>query len=446
MGPENRYFELRPKIVLADTEATISIRALHVRFKEEAEYEINYYPLERYSQTGEYKYQEIQKVKPENGVIIFKQFFKGEQEHVLRLKETLGEKSRLYEFRIYSLEKDLFDRKPYKGDLHMHSYYSDGRESPGFIAASCRRIGMDFMAITDHNNYQPSIEAQDVFEDVEHDLLICRGEEIHPPGNPVHMVNFGGNFSVYDLIKNDKDKYFNEVKEIENTIKNVSDPDAIYQCASCIWCFNKIREGNGLGIFCHPYWQINTGYYISDSVITYMYEHQPYDANEVIGGYNKPDVDSNTLQVARYNEERAKGRKIPIVGVSDAHSSREGVYSFGWHYTIVFSSKNEKDDLINSIKNLYSVAVEAIEGEPKRAYGPFRLVKYAQFLFREVFPLHDELCFLEGEFMRLYIEGYEEAANILKKLKGQTARLYDAFYGTPEYEFRYFNVKLNLLL
>lgn len=29
------------------------------------------------------------------------------------------------------------------------------------------------------------------------------------------------------------------------------DEDA-YQYASCVWCFDKIREARGLGIFCHP--------------------------------------------------------------------------------------------------------------------------------------------------------------------------------------------------
>ena len=88
---------------------------------------------------------------------------------------------------------------------------------------------------------------------------------------------------------------------------------------------------------------------------------------------------SNTLQVARYYEERAKSNEIPIVGVSDAHGCETGSL-FGWYYTIVFSPTLEHADLVTSIKDLFSVAVEAIPGESVRAYGPFRLVKYALFL------------------------------------------------------------------
>lgn len=428
MKVENRCFKFTPKIVLEGTEVSVRIKALHVNFKEDAEYEINYYPTERYSKIGEYKYQEAIKVKPINGEINFKQYFEGEQEHLIRLKETTVDKVKSFDFRIYSLEKDLFERKPYKGDLHMHSFGSDGKESPEYVTAACRREGLDFMAITDHRKYQPSIDAQKAFEKVDHDLLICRGEEIHPPENPVHMVNFGGSFSVNDMFANNPDTYMTEVKEIESTIKDVLDPDARYQCASCIWCFDKIRKGAGLGIFCHPYWMIDTGYYISDSVISYMYRNKPYDANEVIGGYSKDNGEANRLQVARYNEERANGKKDPIVGVSDAHGSREGSSLFGWYYTIVFSHNNKQEDLIKNIKDLYSVAVEALPGETKRAYGPFRLVKYAQFLFREVFPLHDELCYEEGQVMRRYLEGDKQAANALKDLKGRTASLYNTLW------------------
>ncbi len=49
-----------------------------------------------------------------------------------------------------------------------------------------------------------------------------------------------------------------------------------------------------------------------------------------------------------------------------------------------------------NIKDNYSVAVEAVPGERIWAHGGFRLVKYALFLEREVFPLHDELCETEG--------------------------------------------------
>lgn len=428
---ENRYFDVFPKVVPADRTTTIKIRPLfnHCRFREDAVYEVCYFPIERFSRTGEYRYQENLKLKPVDGILHIEQYFKGEQEHIFEINEILdGKCNKTTTFSVYSLEEDLFSRKPYKGDLHMHSYYSDGKESPAFVTASCRKIGLDFMALTDHGRYSPSIESQEVFKGVDLDLLICRGEEVHPPHNPVHMINFGGSFSVNELIKDDEDKYLKEVKEIEKTLKEIEDEDACYQCASSTWCFDKIRQGGGLGIFCHPYWLVREGNYISDTVISYMHKKQPYDADELIGGYFKNQIDSNTLEVARYHEERAKGKKIPIVGVSDAHGC-ENSDLFGWYYTIVFTPTNEQSDIISSIKDLYSVAVEAITGECVRAYGPFRLVKYALFLLREVLPHHDEMCFEEGQLMMKYISGEDSAAERLKYLKGQTEKLYDKLWG-----------------
>ncbi len=309
MKTENRYYEILPKVILADTTVDITIRPLieHVAFKEDAEYEISYYPLHRFSSIGEYENQEKLLLKPQEGILKFKQYFKGEQEHNITIRDLESNKSII--LKVYSVEKDLFERKPYKGDLHMHTTYSDGRESPSFVTASCRKVGLDFMAITDHGLYYPSIEAQEAFENIAIDMLIARGEEVHPENNNVHMINYGGGFSVNELINDDKETYYTEVNKIEGTLKGIEDSQARYECASCIWCFDKIREGNGLAIFSHPYWLRDHGYYISETVTSFMYEHQPYDAIEVLGGYSKEEEESNVLQIARYYEECQKRQK-----------------------------------------------------------------------------------------------------------------------------------------
>jgi len=81
---------------------------------------------------------------------------------------------------------------------------------------------------------------------------------------------------------------------------------------------------------------------------------------------------------------------------------------------------------------LYSVAVEALPNETPRAFGPFRLVKYALFLMREVFPQHDELCREEGRLMRRHLAGDAHAAGALAALKERTARLMERFWGVGE--------------
>jgi hypothetical protein len=126
--------------------------------------------------------------------------------------------------------------------------------------------------------------------------------------------------------------------------------------------------------------------------------------------------------VARYHEERARGKRIPIVGVSDSHGC-DPEDLFGWYYTIVFAPSNDLPALVGAIKDLFSVAVEALPGQPARAYGPYRLVRYAQFLLRELFPRHDALCAEEGRLMLAHAAG-EAQDNALASLRGRTQALY----------------------
>ena len=145
-------------------------------------------------------------------------------------------------------------------------------------------------------------------------------------------------------------------------------------------------------------------------------------------------MDSNTLQVARYHEERAKGKPIPLVGVSDAHGCERDPYrstwiDLGWFYTIVFSPTLDLTDLVESVKDLYSIAVEAMPGECVCAYGPFRLVKYALFLLREVMPQPDELCVEEGRLMLRHLARDTSASQPLHALAGRTAALLERYWG-----------------
>ena len=422
MKAENRFFELVPKVVPADKETIVEIRSLfdHVHFTSDRQYEVTYYPVEEISHQSGWPEQHRKRLKVVDGILRISQYFEGEQEHVLSVEEVGGDNRRsVGEFRLYSVQPDLFVRKPYKGDMHMHSHMSDGRESPGYVTGCCRRIGLDFMALTDHRQYAPSLEAQQAYARIPIDLRIYPGEEVHPPDNPVHIINFGGSFSVNDLFE-DRGRYQAEVDQIDQQLGTLPAGVNRYQYASCCWAFEKIRQGGGLGIFCHPYWFTGHRYSPAGALTSHLLETQPFDAYELLGGYDRPEIDSNTLQVARYYEERAKGNEIPIVGVSDAHGCETGSL-FGWYYTIVFSATLEHSDLATSIKDLFSVAVEAIPGESVRAYGPFRLVKYALFLLREILPQQDTLCLEEGRLMLAHLAGDPSAAQLLENLSGRTA-------------------------
>jgi hypothetical protein len=338
-------------------------------------------------------------------------------------------KPRSFEFRLYALDDDLFNRRPYKGDLHMHSIRSDGLEAPAYVAGACRRIGLDFMALTDHSQYEPSLEAIRAYAGLALDLQMFPGEEVHPPDNPVHIVNFGGSFSLNTIFREDEPRYRAEVAAIADGLVDFPEGVDCYTYASCEWCYRQIRAGGGLGIFCHPYWFTRHRYDVSETLTTLILDRQPFDAMEVVGGYSRHEFESNALQIARYQEERARGKRIPAVGVSDAHSVERGEL-FGWYFTLVFAPTLELPALVQSIRDLYSVAVESIPGDAPRAHGPFRLVRYAQFLLREVLPQHDELCLEEGRRMLAHAAGDPQAVGALGALQGRTAGLYDHLWAS----------------
>jgi hypothetical protein len=419
MGKEPIYYEVTPRIVPAGKEISIRIRPMfdHVRVLPGEDYHAVLYPME--GTQGQMRWAETYAVPLEvdGGELVVHAAFPSEQEYALLIRRGVA---LLAEFRLYALDQDLYRRRPYKGDFHMHTYHSDGIESPAYVAGACRRIGMDFMAITDHRQYAPSLEAIRAYEGVDTDLQIFPGEEVHPPGNPVHILNFGGNFSVNALF--DGQDYQNEVQAITASLENWPEGLDSYPYASCVWSFDKIRAGGGLAIFCHPYWVSQHRYDVPVALTDQIFARQPYDALELIGGYHRHEVESNLLQVARYHEERSNGRRIPIVGVSDSHGCETGSL-FGWYYTIVFAESRQFADLTGGIQDLYSVAVEALPGEIARTHGPFRMARYAQFLLREFYPLHDELCVEEGRLMIAYTGGDTRAAGHLHRIVGRVDRL-----------------------
>jgi hypothetical protein len=351
--------------------------------------------------------------------------FPTEQEYFFRLEDLSGAKPVVAaEARAYAVRGDLFARSPWKGDLHMHSRRSDGLDDPAEVAAACRRIGLDFMALTDHHRREPSLEAIRAFESCPMDLVMLPGEEVHPPGCPVHIVNAGGTLSVNAAFEGER--YASEVAalaaDLEAAFPGSPEADRL-QYAAASWCFREVRACGGLGIFCHPSWISRSRYDVPAALTDAIFDRQPYDALELIGGYHVHEAESNSLQVARWAEERARGKRIPVVGVSDAHGCNNGKL-FGWYYTVAFAPTPAWEDVRPAICAERSVAVEARPGEVPRVFGPYRLVTYAHFLLREVFPRHDELCAREGELMLAWARGDRSVAGELEGLRGRVRALY----------------------
>ncbi len=406
-----------PRVVQSDRPAVFTIRGLEL--KDGTLLECTWFPI-RHRSDLPYHAPQRQTVIVEGGTCVLQHTLQGQQEVKLSLSTPKGH---FIDLRLYVLEEALWKLNPYKGDMHMHSTGSDGVEAPAVVAAMGRKIGLDFMALTDHGNYAPSIEAQDAFKGLPLDLALERGEEVHGPGNGVHIIHYGGSESVNTWLHS----HPHEIEAAVQASPVHSDERVRREIAMSHLTFDRIREVGGVAIFCHPYWQIDEGYHIAEAVTDAILKDHRFDAYEVIGGYWPHEVESNAIQIARYHHEQAQGNRFPIVGVSDAHGCDRGL--FGWYYTVLFAPSPKLKDVAEAIRDFRSVAVEARPGHDPRPVGEFEQVVFALYLLREYFPTHDALCAEEGKWMLAHLDGDNDAALHLAKLQGQVADYQAWFYG-----------------
>ena len=307
---------------------------------------------------------------------------------------------------IYALDEDLFGKTPFKGDNHMHTWMSDGRESPMYMAAqSCRR-GYDYCVITDHHKYEPSLLARDFFKDTGVDFLVVPGEEIHSPDNPVHIINLGGNASVNDWWRESDAEYRAAVKaELEQMPEPMVERDRYAAAASQV-VFDKIRSVDGVSILCHPNWILANGFNESEDITDYLFDHKRFDALELIAG-GAYEVGTQ-MQVSYYHDRET----MPILGSSDAHGCFGGRLEPG-NFTIVFADALDVDSIKNAIR-----AGKTVAGNENKLYGDYRLVKYGYFLLRNYYPEHMKLRDGLGTWMMRLASSMQGAdSEIAKKLQ-----------------------------
>ena len=450
------YYDIFPKVFPAGKEMTVTIKPLgaHAECKDPEKIYLAIYGLDD-GNPRDYPYRKNGTQVPfvfDGKDLKFTYTFPREQQYFIRIfdKET---NKRLLQMSVYALDEDLCGRYPLIGDLHMHTCRSDGRQAPAIVSANYRKHGYDFFAITDHNRYYPSLEAIDTYKDVPIEFNIIPGEEVHLPDlapdhiNDVHIVNFGGKYSVNAILKDEHTEEFgNDIDkrriegfpcpdqldedgyraEVDALAATLDIPEGIepFTYASCVWVFNHIRKAEGLGIFCHPYW-ISNVFQVPETLTDYMLKTHPFDAFEVLGGESY--YEQNGFQTNKYYEVLAKGyEKFPIVGSTDSHSSVNNKNAYVAS-TMVFSPANERAAIIDSIKNFYSIAIDGISKE-FRLVGDFRLARYANFLLNEYFPLHDDLCYEEGRAMKDYACGVEGAKETLEFISGRVQKQREKYF------------------
>ena len=361
-------------------------------------------------------------VTVKDGCLVFEHLFEREQEYSIRFCKKGQKEERIP---LYAVEQDLLVRRPLKGDLHTHSYYSDGTDGIAMTPADYREEGFDFFSLTDHNRMYPSEFAAGLYDSIPMGMKILRGEEVHTPGSLLHIVHVGGRESVCDRYISDPDGFEREIDEIEEGLLSVN---AQYRrrYAMAKWACNRIHESGGIAILAHPYWRPNANNLSSD-FIELLYDERLFDAFEVLGGI---DMVHNNMQLALWHKKCTEGKRIPVVASSDSHDHDREKGIFARRFTLVFASENTTEAILQAIRDGYCVAGEIPVGDSDevRFYGDLRLVSFAHFLYRNYFNETWRLCVGEGILMRRFAEG-EDVGPLLEILAPTVEEFYKRFYG-----------------
>lgn len=203
------------------------------------------------------------------------------------------------------------------GDLHMHSRASDGQHSVYGLTQKAKKAGLDFIAVSDHNNYSENLHPLAVPELT----LIPAVEWTHYLG---HM-NFFGVAAPFD-----------------NSFVANSGEEMLAVVA-------QAKEKGALVSVNHP----------KCNLCPYLWEDDVcFDLMEAWNGPMRP---VNMRGIAWWHELLLKGRKIPIVGGSDFHRDRRPV-RFARPVTHVFSQSPHPEDILEAISRGHSFVSSSVKG------------------------------------------------------------------------------------
>ncbi|MEV8041649.1 CehA/McbA family metallohydrolase [Arthrobacter sp. NPDC080082] len=211
----------------------------------------------------------------------------------------------------------------YRGDAHLHTVYSDGKRTPGEVAAGARAGRLDFMISTDHNT-PASHGAWGPLAG--NDLLILTGEEVTTRNG--HYLALGlepGDW--IDWRYRARDKGFEQEAQ-------------------------HIHASGGLVVPAHPYCP-----YVA---CRWKFGYDDADAVEVWTGPWTADDEYaiNTWDSMLAQSARTGGRWLPAMGNSDAHSAPQVI---GFPHNVVYAKALSRDGVLEGIRNGRSWIAESAD-------------------------------------------------------------------------------------
>ena len=438
----SRDFRIIPSVVPADKESTITMhpQGENARFIPGKTYTVYIREVEHACAHYSDFPAAIYKCEArEDGSLSFTHFFKGEQKHAVSVQRPEDERNGIhyainhrvrydndmtYQFYLYSLAPDLYGCRTMRGELHCHTWESDGRQDAARTVGNYRAWGHDFLAITDHYIHFAAEKAMKLFADAPLDMTLLFGEEVHLPTERIHALHFGGRESINADWRSRPDEIRAEVAKIMEglTVDEGVNPE---DYAWNVWISRRAKEFGGVSFLAHPHWVWNYTYFIADPATKQMLREGLYDALE----FN--DETSLDTIAALWGDMRAQGLHIPIVGVSDSHNTDTTSGMPGVLHTVVVAKSRSYEDIAAAIRAGNCVAVDCTSGRP-RIYGPYRMVKFVQFAMDAFYPMYEELCRPQGMLLSewsLHGGNDTECVELLRAHNARSERYAKEFFG-----------------
>lgn len=248
--------------------------------------------------------------------------FVKDSQYIPQTAEVIVERTSSLKLTDVRLNKvfDLESLGYYSADLHQHSVYSDGKNSPSDMYRYNSAIGLGFAALSDHNSVSGNAEFNAAGENSEYPVTIG-GIEIS--SSDKGHINALGTTNTYD-----------------SDFKSADDVKAVIAQAKADGAYVQIN---------HPMRSGGKGFAYIESLPEFG-----FDGYELWNGRNAPSPLSGTNLEAKeiWFEYLDKGFYIPATAGSDNHGYAE--QNLGMPRTYVYTSLTSAEGFINAIKSGHS--------------------------------------------------------------------------------------------
>jgi hypothetical protein len=206
----------------------------------------------------------------------------------------------------YTIHLEFKYRRLLRGDLHTHTLASDGVHTVEELAVKAARHGLDYLAITDHNQKLRSASLP-----LDNGVTLINGMEwTHYLGH----ANFIGVDDPYD-----EPFFCNTLQEVKSR-------------------FHSAHERGALISINHPFEEI--------AQFKFDIDQLPFDCLEI---WNGPMRESNLKAIGLWQQMLVSGKKVPIIAGSDYHRDTPFIF-LGGPTMCIYSLSNGQTDILDAIR------------------------------------------------------------------------------------------------